>query len=182
MEMLPVSWRVTKARRRPHRVGRGAPSPARRSIRDETHPRSPRGSRAMKSDGIHTTTKKELVGRIAEQTGQTKVVVKQVLQAFLDEIVHELAQGNRLEFREFGVFEVKERGARRAQNPRTLEKVDVPAKRIVKFKVGREMRAKVCDEPRAPKRVESKAPPKEPRSEPASAPRQPPRPSSNSPF
>ena len=136
----------------------------------------------MSSDGIHTTTKKELVGRIADQTGQTKVVVKQVLQAFLDEIVLELAQGNRLEFREFGVFEVKERRARRAQNPRTLEKVDVPAKRIVKFKVGREMRAKVCDEPRAPKRPEPKVVPKEARTEPAPAPRQPARPTNNSPF
>src|SRR5262245_66625635 len=106
----------------------------------------------MGSDGIHTTTKKELVGRIADQTGQTKVVVKQILQAFLDEIVLELAQGNRLEFREFGVFEVKERRARRAQNPRTLEKVEVPAKRVVKFKVGREMRAKVCEEPQVKKR------------------------------
>ena len=136
----------------------------------------------MKSDGIHTTTKKELVGRIADQTGQTKVVVKQILQSFLDEIVTELSQGNRLEFREFGVFEVKERRARRAQNPRTLEKVEVPAKRIVKFKVGREMRAKVCDEPAPKKRVEAKANPKEVRPEPAPLPRQPQRPASNSPF
>ena len=97
----------------------------------------------MGSDGIHTTTKKELVSRIADQTGQTKVVVKQVLQAFLDEIVEELSQGNRLEFREFGVFEIKERPPRRAQNPRTLEKVDVPAKKVVKFKVGRLMRERV---------------------------------------
>jgi integration host factor subunit beta len=137
----------------------------------------------MKSDGIHTTTKKELVGRIADQTGQTKVVVKEILQSFLDEIVEELAQGNRLEFREFGVFEVKERRARRAQNPRTLEKVEVPAKRIVKFKVGREMRAKVCDEPRPTKRVEiGRAIGKETRLEPAPPPRQPSRPPNNSPF
>jgi integration host factor subunit beta len=135
----------------------------------------------MKSDGAHTTTKKELVGRIADQTGQTKVVVKQILQSFLDEIVTELAQGNRLEFREFGVFEVKERRARKAQNPRTLEKVEVPAKRIVKFKVGREMRAKVCDEP-APKKREVKASAKEVRPEPPPPPRQPQRPASNSPF
>ena len=137
----------------------------------------------MKSDGIHTTTKKELVGRIADQTGQTKVVVKQVLQAFLDEIVVELAQGNRLEFREFGVFEVKERRARRAQNPRTLEKVDVPAKRIVKFKVGREMRAKVCDEPAQKKRVEPvRIATKEARPEPSPLPRAAARPTNNSPF
>lgn len=90
-----------------------------------------------------TITKKELVNQIAERTGVTKVVAKDVIQTFLDAIIEELAAGNRLEFREFGVFETKERAARRAQNPRTLEKVDVPAKRIVKFKVGRLMRKRV---------------------------------------
>ena len=90
-----------------------------------------------------TITKKELVNRISDQTHQTKVVVKDILQRFLDEIIDELARGNRLEFREFGVFEVRERAARRAQNPRTLEKVQVPSKRVVKFKVGRVMREKV---------------------------------------
>jgi integration host factor subunit beta len=90
-----------------------------------------------------TITKKELVNRIADRTGQTKVVTKEVIQHFLDEIINELAQGNRLEFRDFGVFEVKFRKARRAQNPRTLEKVNVPPKKVVKFKVGRVMREKV---------------------------------------
>ena len=90
-----------------------------------------------------TITKKELVNRISAKTGQTKVVTKQVIQMFLDEIIDELGQGNRLEFREFGVFEIKERAARKAQNPRTLQKVDVPAKRVVKFKVGRMMKEKV---------------------------------------
>ena len=90
-----------------------------------------------------TITKKELVNRIAERTGQTKVITKEIIQLFLDEIIDELASGNRLEFREFGVFEVKPRKARRAQNPRTLEKVHVPPKKVVKFKVGRIMREKV---------------------------------------
>ncbi len=90
-----------------------------------------------------TITKKELVNRIAARTGQTKVVTKQVIQMFLDDIIEELGRGNRLEFREFGVFEIKERAARKAQNPRTLQKVDVPAKRVVKFKVGRMMKEKV---------------------------------------
>lgn len=93
-----------------------------------------------------TITKKELVNRIAERSKQTKVVVKEIVQQFLDEIVQELSEGNRLEFREFGVFEVKERAARTAQNPRTLEKVEVPAKRVVKFKVGRLMRQNVGDD------------------------------------
>lgn len=93
-----------------------------------------------------TITKKELVNRIAERSKQTKVVVKDIVQQFLDEIVQELSTGNRLEFREFGVFEVKERAARTAQNPRTLEKVEVPAKKVVKFKVGRLMRQNVGDD------------------------------------
>ncbi len=92
---------------------------------------------------MRTVTKKELVNRIAEKTGVTKVVAKEIIQSFLDSIIEELSVGNRLEFREFGVFESRERAARRAQNPRTLEKVDVPAKRIVKFKVGRMMRKRV---------------------------------------
>jgi len=92
-----------------------------------------------------TITKKELVNRIAEKTGQTKIVAKEILQTFLDEIVRELSLGNRLEFRDFGVFEVKPRRARRAQNPRTLQKVEVPPKRVVKFKVGRVMRDLVSD-------------------------------------
>lgn len=94
-----------------------------------------------------TVTKKELVSRIAEQTKQTKVVAKEIIQMFLDEIIDELARGNRLEFREFGVFEIKERAARKAQNPRTLQKVYVPAKRVVKFKVGRMMRQRVSEMP-----------------------------------
>ncbi|MFG0318510.1 MAG: HU family DNA-binding protein [Planctomycetota bacterium JB042] len=93
-----------------------------------------------------TITKKELVNRIADRTGQTKVVTKEIIQLFLDEIINELATGNRLEFRDFGVFEVKFRKARRAQNPRTLEKVHVPPKKVVKFKVGRVMREKVGEQ------------------------------------
>jgi integration host factor subunit beta len=70
-------------------------------------------------------------------------MTKKVIQAFLDEIIDELAKGNRLEFREFGVFETKTRAAREAQNPKTLEKVHVPAKCSVKFKMGRLMKQKL---------------------------------------
>ncbi len=107
-----------------------------------------------------TITKKELVNRIAERTGQTKVITKEIIQLFLDEIINELSDGNRLEFREFGVFEVKPRKARRAQNPRTLEKVNVPPKKVVKFKVGRIMRERVGS---IPEGMES-APPSSPES------------------
>jgi len=86
------------------------------------------------------TTKKDLIDRIAESTGAKRTLVKTVVQHFFDEIIVELAKGNRLEFRDFGVFETKTRRARAAQNPRTLEKVEVPAKRRVVFKPGRLMR------------------------------------------
>ncbi len=87
-----------------------------------------------------TITKKELIDQIAVATKQKRVVVKKIVQGFLDSIIVELGKGNRLEFRDFGVFEVKHRQARMAQNPKTLEPVKVPPKRTVKFKVGRLMK------------------------------------------
>ena len=92
-----------------------------------------------------TITKKELIDRIADSDGHRRVQVKKVVQQFLDEIVNELGKGNRLEFRDFGVFETKLRKARKAQNPKTLEPVAVPEKRTVKFKVGRLMKQKLGD-------------------------------------
>ena len=92
-----------------------------------------------------TITKKELIDRIADSSGGRRVQVKKVVQQFLDEIVNELGKGNRLEFRDFGVFETKIRKARKAQNPKTLEPVAVPEKRTVKFKVGRLMKQKLGD-------------------------------------
>ena len=87
-----------------------------------------------------TTTKKDLIDRIAEETNQKRTVVKKTVQSFLDNVIRELSDGNRLEFRDFGVFELRERAPRMAQNPRTLERVPVPAKKTVKFKVGRLMK------------------------------------------
>ena len=91
-----------------------------------------------------TITKKELIDRIADGTGHRRVQVKKVVQQFLDEIINELGKGNRLEFRDFGVFETKVRKARKAQNPKTLEPVEVPEKRTVKFKVGRLMKQRLA--------------------------------------
>lgn len=86
------------------------------------------------------TTKKDLVDRIAESTGTTRTLTKAVVQGFFDEVIAELDKGNRLEFRDFGVFETKSTPARTARNPKTMEKVEVPAKRRVTFKPGRLMR------------------------------------------
>ena len=92
---------------------------------------------------MHTVTKKELVDRIAEKLKRKRVAVKEVIQTFLDEVINELGNGNRLEFRDFGVFETRERAARVAQNPKTLQRVHVPAKRAVKFKMGRLMKIRL---------------------------------------
>jgi integration host factor subunit beta len=92
-----------------------------------------------------TITKKELVYRIASKTNQKKVVAKKIIQNFIDEVINELEKGNRLEFREFGVFEIKERAPRVARNPRTGAVVEVPAKKVVHFKAGRLMKERVCE-------------------------------------
>jgi integration host factor subunit beta len=102
-----------------------------------------------------TITKKELIDRIAERTQAKRVAVKSIIQAFLNEITRELSENNRLEFRDFGVFETRTRAARVAQNPKTLERVEVPAKRTVKFKMGRLMR-KNLSAPAAVKSAEAK--------------------------
>lgn len=92
-----------------------------------------------------TVTKKELIDRIADKTQAKRIVVKRIIQSFLDEVITELAVDNRLEFRDFGVFETRTRASRIAQNPKTLERVDVPSKRTVKFKMGRLMKQKLSE-------------------------------------
>ncbi len=94
-----------------------------------------------------TTSKKNLINRIAETTGTKQVLVKAVVQQFFDAIICELGKGNRLEFRDFGVFDTKTSAPRIAQNPKTLERVHVPAKRRVVFKAGRLMREGVNGTP-----------------------------------
>jgi integration host factor subunit beta len=90
-----------------------------------------------------TIAKRTLAERIAERHGLGQVQTLQVIQAFLDEVVSELAKGNRLEFRDFGVFETVTRKARTALNPKTLAKVPVKSRTVVKFKVGRLLKERV---------------------------------------
>lgn len=89
------------------------------------------------------TTKRELVKRVAKKTGHKQNIAKEIIQTFLDEVIEELARGNRLEFREFGVFDTIQKRARVARNPRTGATVKVPSKTVVHFKVGRLMKEKV---------------------------------------
>ncbi len=95
---------------------------------------------------MRTITKRELVHRIAETVGVSKADARKVVQAFLDMIVDELGRGNRLEFRKFGVFEVRQRKPRVGQNPKTLQKVEIPGRRVVKFKEGRDLKERLAQE------------------------------------
>lgn len=96
-----------------------------------------------------TTNKKDLIERIAEETKQTQTAVKKTVQSFLNYVIEELSRGNRVEFRGFGVFEIRERSPRQAMNPRTKETITIEARKTVKFKVGHLMKRALdgqCDD------------------------------------
>jgi nucleoid DNA-binding protein len=88
-------------------------------------------------------TKKEIVKTISEEIGMTQLKTKEIVQKTFNAIVDTLVEEHRIELRNFGVFEVKKRAARKARNPRTGEKVFVPEKFVVTFKPGKEMEEKV---------------------------------------
>jgi len=88
-------------------------------------------------------TKKEIVKAISEEIGLTQLKTKEIVQKTFDAIVETLVADKRIELRNFGVFEVKKRAARKARNPRTGERVDVAEKYVVTFKPGKEMEERV---------------------------------------
>jgi integration host factor subunit beta len=95
-------------------------------------------------------TKKEMVRAIAEEMNLAQVIVQEIVQRVFDGITETLEAERRIELRNFGVFEVKQRKPRKARNPRTGEKVMVPAKLVVTFKPGREMEERVGRLPNLP--------------------------------
>jgi nucleoid DNA-binding protein len=95
-----------------------------------------------------TLTKRDLVIRISEETGLIQTQVFEVIQKTLDHIAEALANGGKVELRNFGVFEVKIRKARVGRNPNKPETdVPIPARAMVKFKAGKDMRAEVLKLP-----------------------------------
>jgi integration host factor subunit beta len=88
-------------------------------------------------------TKKEIVKQIAERAELTQLKTKEIVQWTFDAIIETLLGEGRIELRNFGVFEVKRRKARRARNPRTNEPVSVEAKNVVTFQPGKEMEERV---------------------------------------
>jgi nucleoid DNA-binding protein len=95
------------------------------------------------AEGKHLVTKKEIVKTISDEIGLTQLRTKEIVQKTFDAIVETLVEDHRIELRNFGVFEVKRRAARKARNPRTGDKVYVPEKFVVTFKPGKEMEQRV---------------------------------------
>ena len=100
-------------------------------------------------------TKKELAKTIAEEVGLPVVQVQEIVQKAYDGIIEALVTEGRIELRNFGVFQVKERKPRKARNPKTGEPVDVPGKLAVVFKAGKEMEERVRARQPVPSRVEA---------------------------
>ncbi|MCD0459901.1 HU family DNA-binding protein [Roseiconus lacunae] len=88
-------------------------------------------------------TKKDIVRTISDEVGLTQQQTKKIVQRTFDSIIDTLVRDGRIELRNFGVFEVKPRAARRARNPRTGDEVIVPEKHVVTFKPGKYMEARV---------------------------------------
>ncbi|HWE40841.1 MAG TPA: HU family DNA-binding protein [Isosphaeraceae bacterium] len=125
---------------RPRRVGGGSWSLSLTLLHTsntlQPTPTAPDGSRLQETAIV---TKKEIVKRISEEIGLTQLKTKDIVQRTLDAIIETLVSEGRIELRNFGVFEVKQRAPRKARNPRTGAKVSVPAKNVVTFKPGKEM-------------------------------------------
>lgn len=85
-------------------------------------------------------TKRELVVAVASKLGLTQNEVSTIVQETLDSITDALVEGQRLEIRNFGVFEVKERDARIGRNPRTGEEVPISKKRVAAFRPGKALK------------------------------------------
>lgn len=96
-------------------------------------------------------TKKEIVRQLCEKANSekllkgtlTQLATKEIVQWTFDAIIETLVSDGRIELRNFGVFEVKQRKPRKARNPRTGERVDVEAKNVVTFQPGKEMEERV---------------------------------------
>ncbi len=88
-------------------------------------------------------TKKEIVKTISDETGLNQQQIKQIVQKTFDSIIATLVEEGRIELRNFGVFQVRPRAARKARNPRTGRQVEVPEKFVVSFKPGKIMEERV---------------------------------------
>ena len=92
----------------------------------------------------NTITKKKLINSISQEKGIHPQDVRHVIQAFLDKMTDCLSEGSRLEFRDFGVFEIVERKQKIGRNPKKAEDpIIIPARNAVKFTPGKNMKKRI---------------------------------------
>lgn len=118
-----------------------------------------------KQPDAETATKRELVTAVAASTGAPQNEVADIVQTTLDSIMEALGDGERLEIRNFGVFEVRTRDARTGRNPRTGQIVPIDKKRVASFRPGKALKERVEKsspgtepQPAAPRTEEPKPP------------------------
>ncbi len=92
-------------------------------------------------------TKKELVRQIAAELGISQTLAKGVVQRCLDGIIDTLNDEGRMELRNFGVFELRQRAPRKARNPRTNEEIRIPAKKVLTFQAGKNVTNRLQNSP-----------------------------------
>ncbi len=97
-----------------------------------------------KKDTSKTITKKNLINGISQEKGIHPNDVRSVIQAFLDKMTNCLSEGDRLEFRDFGVFEVVQRKQKIGRNPKNASvPIVIPARKAVKFTPGKKMKKQI---------------------------------------
>ena len=89
--------------------------------------------------------KTELIAAVAEKTGTTKKDAEVVVSAVFDTIAQELKKGEKIQISGFGIFEVKDRGARVGRNPHTKEAIQIPASKAPAFKAAKALKDRVAE-------------------------------------
>ena len=87
--------------------------------------------------------KTEFINAVAEQSGISKVDSKKAVEAFIQTISNEMKEGGKISLLGFGSFSTTEKAARKGVNPKTKEVIDIPARKVVKFKAGAELTDKI---------------------------------------
>lgn len=87
--------------------------------------------------------KTEFINAVAEQSGLSKVDSKIAVEAFIQTISNEMKEGGKISLLGFGSFSTTEKAARKGVNPKTKEVIDIPARKVVKFKAGAELTDKI---------------------------------------
>ena len=103
------------------------------------------------------STKKEIVAAVAEKLKLTQLETKDIVQSVLDTIFETLVAEKRIELRNFGIFEVRKRAARKARNPKTGAVAMVKERNVVTFKAGKVLSESIQVKAKKPKKAKSKA-------------------------